>query len=341
MRPEGEERGPRNGGGVAVAYIDAVSGCSDDASRDAGETGVERFFPTGSQVGSILPSRRKAFAERRARFESALEVAGHENPVFPNCCPCCGYPTLLMRGYYEVCSLCCWEDESQDDPNADVVEGGPNGDYSLTEARTRFDEAGGRFGMYRPDDATRYVMDDWPLREALMDALDTWLDAGGPTRPLALVEQVARATLDLARHGSDGDLPPLPERPGESPDFVGLAELPDPMAWIRDARSVLCGAWNLVKSIAEGGPYLSPSSDIAIASRVQLLADRVNRLDPALFRMMPALRSLGIAPPVPRWIVLYALIVIPVLFQRAEAEYADARARVEAEELTRSHHGNA
>jgi hypothetical protein len=53
-------------------------------------------------------------------------------------CPCWGYPTLEERGGYEICELCNWEDDGQDDPHADEVWGGPNQDYSPTEARQNF-----------------------------------------------------------------------------------------------------------------------------------------------------------------------------------------------------------
>jgi len=53
-------------------------------------------------------------------------------------CPCCGYLTLEERGDYEICYLCNWEDDGQDDPYADETWGGPNGDHSLTEARENF-----------------------------------------------------------------------------------------------------------------------------------------------------------------------------------------------------------
>lgn len=53
-------------------------------------------------------------------------------------CPCCGYPTLEERCGWEICFLCNWEDDGQDDPRADEVWGGPNLDYSLTEARENF-----------------------------------------------------------------------------------------------------------------------------------------------------------------------------------------------------------
>lgn len=56
-------------------------------------------------------------------------------------CPCCGYPTLDERGAYDICVLCNWEDDGQDDPYADEVWGGPNADYSLTEARNNYNSS--------------------------------------------------------------------------------------------------------------------------------------------------------------------------------------------------------
>ena len=72
-------------------------------------------------------------------------------------CPCCGYPTINGRGAFEICSLCGWEDDGQDDPERTVsgapppeaVAGGPNLDYSLREARENFAQY---VTMYRPTD---------------------------------------------------------------------------------------------------------------------------------------------------------------------------------------------
>ena len=53
-------------------------------------------------------------------------------------CPCCYFPTLTAPGAYNLCLLCDWEDDGQADHNADEILGGPNSDYSLTEARENF-----------------------------------------------------------------------------------------------------------------------------------------------------------------------------------------------------------
>lgn len=65
-------------------------------------------------------------------------------------CPCCKYDTLSERSRYDICYICNWEDGGQNDPWADEIEGGPNSDYSLTEARFNFQKY---YTMYRPSDS--------------------------------------------------------------------------------------------------------------------------------------------------------------------------------------------
>ena len=62
-------------------------------------------------------------------------------------CPCCGYLTLPSRNEYEICPICWWEDDGQDNADADKVFGGPNYDLSLTQARANFII----FGIYDPN----------------------------------------------------------------------------------------------------------------------------------------------------------------------------------------------
>ena len=68
-------------------------------------------------------------------------------------CPCCHFPTLTTRGSFEICLLCNWEDDGQDNHNADKVLGGPNQSYSLTEARENFKKY---LTSYRPSDAYHF-----------------------------------------------------------------------------------------------------------------------------------------------------------------------------------------
>lgn len=68
------------------------------------------------------------------RFFFDTYIATHGMTVCT--CPSCGYPTLDTRGEYDICDVCNWEDDGQDDANADDVLGfSPNGGISLTESR--------------------------------------------------------------------------------------------------------------------------------------------------------------------------------------------------------------
>jgi len=53
-------------------------------------------------------------------------------------CPCCGYRTLSERTVFEICEVCFWEDDGQDDGDADECRGGPNGSLSLSAARANY-----------------------------------------------------------------------------------------------------------------------------------------------------------------------------------------------------------
>jgi hypothetical protein len=62
-------------------------------------------------------------------------------------------PTLDERSGYEICPICFWEDDGQDSDDADIVRGGPNSNYSLTEARSDFEEFK---TMYRRSDTRQF-----------------------------------------------------------------------------------------------------------------------------------------------------------------------------------------
>ncbi len=63
-------------------------------------------------------------------------------------CPCCGYLTLFGRGGFEICEVCYWEDDGQDDHDAREVRGGPNGRLSLEVARENFKKCGASEALY-------------------------------------------------------------------------------------------------------------------------------------------------------------------------------------------------
>ena len=60
----------------------------------------------------------------------------------PYACPCCRYLTLQERGCEDICKVCFWQDDGQDDHDAHVVRGGPNRRLSLTAARLNSQKVG-------------------------------------------------------------------------------------------------------------------------------------------------------------------------------------------------------
>jgi len=96
----------------------------------------------------------RPFYFRRTWFEVHQEnYRGHY------CCPCCGYPTISSRNNYVMCDLCSWEDDGQDDDAAQEVWGGPNGDYSLREARDNFEKHLTMFRSSEPGTSERINCD--------------------------------------------------------------------------------------------------------------------------------------------------------------------------------------
>ena len=57
-------------------------------------------------------------------------------------CPCCGCLTLEEPASDDICPVCFWQDDGQDDERADEVWGGPNGSLSLTQGRLNYRDFG-------------------------------------------------------------------------------------------------------------------------------------------------------------------------------------------------------
>jgi hypothetical protein len=75
-------------------------------------------------------------------YTSMKNVVRPPQPGMFHACPCCGFTTLPERAGFDICPVCYWEDDGQDDHDADVVRGGPNYSLSLTKARENFREFG-------------------------------------------------------------------------------------------------------------------------------------------------------------------------------------------------------
>ncbi len=101
-----------------------------------GKIDVVRELPSPSTI----EGRKRWFETYVESLDTVSVTAGPEDGPHP--CPCCHYRTLAERGGFETCPVCFWEDDGQDEADAEVVRGGPNGSLSLRAARENFDRIG-------------------------------------------------------------------------------------------------------------------------------------------------------------------------------------------------------
>lgn len=107
------------------------SPCLEPATREPAVDLIPEDEPSPEEL-----ARRVAwFHEYAARLES-------QPSRLPLRCPCCSCFTLSVRGAFEICPICFWEDDGQDDYDANVIRGGPNGELSLTQARANYRRLG-------------------------------------------------------------------------------------------------------------------------------------------------------------------------------------------------------
>ncbi len=63
---------------------------------------------------------------------------------------------------HQICPVCYWQDDGQDDHDAEVIRGGPNRELSLAQARHNFAMLGAsatrHVGHVRPPDDTEHPL---------------------------------------------------------------------------------------------------------------------------------------------------------------------------------------
>ena len=111
-------------------------------------------------------------------------------------CPCCRYPTLKDRGAFSLCLLCFWEDDGQDDPYADELWAGPNGDFTLNQARATFRKF---LVMYSPEEDYRLggadTAEEKAVKQKILDGFAR-LREPGPAK-LSLEEKISIYFIEL------------------------------------------------------------------------------------------------------------------------------------------------
>ncbi len=123
---------------------------------------------TDNDIRQILLRRRDALGRYLAY--AVVRYAIREMKVTDTvACSCCGYLTISNEAF-DVCVLCWWCDDGQDDHNADVVRHGPNGRRSLTAARASFRQRLSSLPPGKDPDPDEHQLD--PQKRAIMEIFD-------------------------------------------------------------------------------------------------------------------------------------------------------------------------
>lgn len=127
--------------------------CDDDPDWTGIDADVRREFENGQLDADpaserydpvlMISLRSRYRASLNAFLESRLKALDFDvpsvegAPIHPEA-PLLRCKDDRERAEYEICPVCSWEDDGQDNANADVVMGGPNRGVSLTRARVNF-----------------------------------------------------------------------------------------------------------------------------------------------------------------------------------------------------------
>jgi len=129
------------GSAFAVAYLDPRS---QTGRIVIGSGNAQPYSPLSFEIHTPTPvNSRLNLGQPRLDVVAVADDNGYT-------CPGCGWVTLSRRGSYEVCDECDWTDDGQDEHDADIVRGDPNGSLSLTAARARYIAQGGLRGEHMP-----------------------------------------------------------------------------------------------------------------------------------------------------------------------------------------------
>jgi hypothetical protein len=113
-------------------------------------------------------------------------------------CPCCQLPTISTLSELEICSVCEWNDDGQNDDNQDDVIGGPNGKYSLAASRKNFKS---NKSMYRKGDSNFPSNPGYlRLQEELVDLYEEVSKGTNKVKLLKFIEDVERKRNITPKH---------------------------------------------------------------------------------------------------------------------------------------------
>jgi hypothetical protein len=102
---------------------------ADPADRNSNDPVFNEYLLTILEMRYIGVRNEYLIGKVGALSKYDLAIAGDPEQLQP--CPCCGYRTIELRGHYDICPVCFWEDDGNNNPER---YSGPN-HQTLAEAR--------------------------------------------------------------------------------------------------------------------------------------------------------------------------------------------------------------
>jgi addiction module HigA family antidote len=133
--------------GVPLPQLESIMKEEAPITADVAEK-IGAYFGDGPGIWLRMQVEHNVWGKLNAADHEAVDLGEYPTINEPHCenasyrCPCCKCLTLQERGGYEICPVCFWEDDGQDDPYADQISGGANGETSLTQGRANYAKYG-------------------------------------------------------------------------------------------------------------------------------------------------------------------------------------------------------
>lgn len=132
--------------GVPLPELENITKETAPVTADVAEK-IGAYFGDGPEIWLRMQAAHDVWEKLQRADEERVEYLEYpiihmpKQEVAAYRCPCCKSLTLYERAGYEICPVCYWEDDGQDDPYADQMRGGPNG-MSLTQGRLNYKRYG-------------------------------------------------------------------------------------------------------------------------------------------------------------------------------------------------------
>lgn len=123
---------------INILSLDEYSKMSVDERQDLSDSEDLDYEQLFKYIKKKYDGIKLSYIEERIKnlYQIQISIYGKPTDLFP--CPCCNYRTIYEQGNYQICKVCFWEDDGN---NNDSDFSSAN-HMTLNEARVNFEKNG-------------------------------------------------------------------------------------------------------------------------------------------------------------------------------------------------------